>query len=150
MSLFMRLKLFSVFLGFMFLVSCSSGESNKLEENTEAELSLPSDFEEFYINFHKDSIFQIEHIIFPLKGKNTKIDSVQTTSFDVEFTSENWVLHKPFIESDGMDQRFSVMSNLIIEYIQGPMGMFNVERRWAKIDSVWYLIYYETIERQWQ
>ena len=141
------------FIAFIFLsIACSSdNEKVKQEDKIQPIKSeLPDGFSDFYEQFHSDSAFQLSHVIFPLKGVNTMIDTMSQTSIDVEYLPENWKLHIPFVHDAGYNRSFTVLGDLVIESINDNMGLLNIERRWGIIDKDWNLIYYSQTQKTWQ
>jgi hypothetical protein len=105
--------------------------------------SLPDDFHTFYDRFHTDSIYQMNHIIFPLSGVVQQGDSVLTL-ITKQWLADEWKLHKPFDNHGGTFERTFTNSNSIIsETITGNGGMFTVEKRYSKLAGEWHLIYYQ-------
>ncbi len=114
-------------------------------EKKEAEYSkLPKDFVEFYDKFHEDSVFQIEHITFPLEGAtripNSDIDSM----IPYKWRKENWKIHKKFENFDDIFTRsfYLLGDDAVIENIIGVDSLFQMQRRFSKLHSGWHLIYY--------
>jgi hypothetical protein len=106
-------------------------------------LPLPEDFEVFFDHFHKDSLFQIEHITFPLEGVKKVNDGPGNILVPVHWQQDEWVLHKAFNDFDGSFTRtYRQVGPVIIEYITDQNDFFSMERRFAKIDGEWHLIYY--------
>lgn len=124
------------FIAFLFIISaCKSGDKTEpiaLEEKKEIE--IPSDFLAFYDRFHSDSIFQLDHIVFPLKSiKDDKI-----------YTRENWIMHTPFNSQGGAFFRtYNNINGIIIEFVTEKTGFVNIERRFSKLGDVYHLIYYD-------
>ena len=119
-------------------------ETESMAEPTpEISNNLPADFEQFYEAFHGDSVFQLAHIMFPLEGLPPNVDST-TMAGNFRWQKENWVLHRPFNAMDGAFIRdYRVLGDeLVIEDIQHESGRYGMERRFAKYDDGWYLIYY--------
>ncbi|WP_235291076.1 hypothetical protein [Portibacter lacus] len=133
----------------VFLGACREEKTVQVEEEPVLSTELPQGFHDFYDQFHSDSNFQMQHIIFPLKGTATKKDSMETITLDKEYVAENWKLHKPFNADAGFNRSFTAMGDLVIEKMQDDMGLFTIERRWGKVDSTWSLIYYGTTEKTW-
>lgn len=131
------------------IVSCksSSEESSTVPEDEVVDVRLPEGFHKFYEDFHSDSIFQLEHIIFPLKGQVAIVDTMEATSVEKIYTKDGWKLHKPFVQDGSYQRNFVVLGDMVIESIGDNMGLYQVERRWAKMDSTWNLIYYGTLEK---
>jgi hypothetical protein len=121
-----------------------------IEDTTQVLSSeLPEGFHDFYDQFHSDSVFQMEHIVFPLKGEMIKKDSMETLSLEKVYEASTWKLHKPFKQEGGFSRNFTVMGDLVIEQMVDNMGLYTVERRWGLVDTTWSLIYYGTSEKTW-
>lgn len=134
------------------LVACTNdkGIVKQVEENPQAQNELPDGFSEFYEQFHSDSAFQLSHVIFPLKGVNTMVDTMSQTSVDVEYLPENWKLHIPFVQDAGYNRSFKILGDIVIENITDNMGLLNIERRWGIIDNQWNLIYHGKTQKAWR
>ncbi len=62
---------FILLLSTTYFWSCGgSGEQAATHTNKifDIESNVPVDFMDFYMNFHQDSLYQMEHIQFPLRG----------------------------------------------------------------------------------
>lgn len=134
-----------LFMSFL-LTSCNNGQKvnfsrndKEIKNNSNIELFKNDDFSVFYSEFISDSLFQKEHIIFPLKDAVYECDSIVT------LTKENWTF-------DSVDVRNydKSLDNIIIN--QGK-DKFKItlnrkevgklyEMIFKKIDGSWYLIYY--------
>jgi hypothetical protein len=107
--------------------------------------TLPKDFVEFFDTFHSDSVYQMNHILFPLEGlpnaKNLD-DTVPTKRF--YWQKKDWKKHNPFTDpSHQFDQWFEIINDRVIEHwIQMKNSNMFIHRRFAKLDDGWYLIYY--------
>jgi hypothetical protein len=96
-------------------------------------VEIPEDFISFYERFHTDSLFQVEHIIFPLKESS---DSTMWLQSD-------WQLHRPFDSMNGEFVRsFDNINGMIIETIKEKNGFVEITRRFGKIGDEYNLIYY--------
>ncbi len=118
---------------------------------SEAESETSSDFMEFYIQFHEDSIYQMEHIVFPLEGVPRRgEDGMLPENFKWE--KKDWKLHKLFDDMDGKFVQYinEVNENLVIDQIAEVKGNFAMERRFAKIGKDWKLIYYAAMNDRTQ
>jgi len=130
------IKWLIVLMSFCVLLSCKGDKATTVEPSAE-ELGLsnelPEDFLTFYMKFHSDSIFQVEHIVFPLKMK------ADSTSY----LKADWVMHQPFDDNKGeFSQSFINMNGLIIERISSSNQIFRMERRFVKSGTSYELIYY--------
>lgn len=100
-------------------------------------------FAEFYAQFHADSVYQMEHIPFPIGGMPSFTNSDLAQTPDFQWTLENWRLHRP-LESKEFTQEFTQLGDgLIEEQILHQSGRFGMLRRFARMgDGEWYLIYF--------
>lgn len=106
---------------------------------------IPQDFIEFYDQFCKDSLYQMDHIIFPLDGKSAE-DSLLNKPYT--WHKEQWKIHGPYDDMGGtFTQRWYNVNSVVIDKISDSSGQFTMERRWAKIGSEWHLIYYKEMGR---
>jgi len=124
-------------LPFLFFLGCK--EPSQPVIVTE-EVVIPESFVEFYDRFHTDSLFQLNHIVFPLQGK------VDTIGSQLKWSKNEWKLHKPFETFEGSYNRdYSVLNGIVIEHVQDIYGYFNMERRFTIMADEWNLIYYRVI-----
>jgi hypothetical protein len=101
---------------------------------------LSTDFQQFYDKFHADSAYQMAHIQFPVEGK----DSYSSDPNPRPWTTENWIIHKPLIDTLVRSEFNLKMANppLVVEMIFHKNAAFAAERRFLKSGNEWYLIYY--------
>lgn len=124
--------------------SCQSAENKDTALSADLNKDAPADFQDFYIQFHTDSGYQMDHILFPLDGTPA---AEQQNDDDFRWTKDDWKLHS----MDHFDpDRFSVQrdiidSTLITEYIRDKNSGFGIKRRFAKFDEEWFLIYYSAM-----
>lgn len=115
------------------------------EQDIMADLSaeLPGEFAEFYERFMTDSLYQMEHILFPLQGIPDRADSATLAGNSYRWQMDSWLMHHPIEGSSGfsIDLR-PVTDTYILEKILHESGQYAMERRWAFMDDGWYLIYY--------
>ena len=125
------------------LMSCKPQNSGSGETQSGIEeKSIPSDFQAFYDRFHQDTGFQKLHITFPLSGLPANADTL--TNPDFHWKSETWKWHHAIDPSlTGYKQEWQVLSNeMVIERIIQKTSGIGMERRFAKMDDDWMLIYY--------
>jgi hypothetical protein len=107
---------------------------------------VPEGFTAFYEQFHRDSAFQMTHIVWPLPGKaGVQSDSVQIGLKDIEWQAADWHMHRleVFNPNDYMREWQPIGDVLLIETIRARAVPFGIERRFAKRpDGEWELIYY--------
>ena len=123
--------------------SCKTVTDNKQAPEKSNESFLSAEFEQFYEQFHTDSSYQIDHIIFPLEGMTYDEDNNSIVKL---WTPENWIMHKPFDDMGGTFTRsYTEFGGIISEKIIDDRNISNMERRFSKIQGEWSLIYYDPI-----
>jgi hypothetical protein len=107
--------------------------------------TLPQDFVTFFDRFHADTAFQIAHINFPLEGlPNSAGDTLANSSERYFWQRDKWQFHRPFTDpSHQFEQWYELLNNRVIEHWIWMKGTnLFLQRRFAKLDDEWYLIYY--------
>lgn len=140
----MNIRLYILFaLGLLFFFSC--GNKTKQVDpipptTVNSAEGLPKEFKDFYQQFHKDSVFQLERITFPLEGIPNYIDS--SFSGTHYWKKRDWIMHKPFDPAfSGFERTFSYNEYMVEEIIKDG-NHFGTMRRFYKMDDDWMLIYY--------
>ncbi|KXK38147.1 MAG: hypothetical protein J5I52_02350 [Saprospiraceae bacterium] len=149
---FRKIKVvFVIMLIFSGLVMSCRNKVNRdvADKSTSVEATYETkEFLEFYDRFGSDSVFQMQHIVFPLEGMKAIVDSLERPDPDFHWQKEDWVIHGPFDDMDGTFSReFVDFNGLVIEKIYDPSGTFSMERRFKKLASGWNLIYYREMGR---
>ena len=136
-------KLF-FFLLIISIIACKADSASKNTSGLEFNENLPEDFLKFHMRFHQDSIFQIEHISFPLSGiPNTAYEWTQDSLANFQWEKEEWRMHKPYNYSEEFERKYVIYSpKLIAELIFEKKSGFGIERRFSKTQTGWQLIYY--------
>ncbi|HNG06650.1 MAG TPA: hypothetical protein PKU98_09115, partial [Saprospiraceae bacterium] len=90
-----------------------------------------------------DSFYQIEHCVFPMEGLPDQADSSLNTA-GFRWTPENWRMHKELSDtSSGMKRTWDIISDQMVnERMLNEQQGIGMERRFAKMNDEWYLIYY--------
>ncbi len=138
-------------LGVSLLWSC--GQKAAESEAAEIAAELPDGkyggFPEFYERFMTDSIFQMEHITFPLQGLPSDAKSNDFANNEFRWQKEDWVMHQAFDpEKSGFKVEFIPISPSVIqERITHHTGQYGMMRRFAKLGDEWFLIYYAGLNR---
>lgn len=131
----------------LFLTACGGSSNSEGFSKIKFNEDLPSEFMKFYMQFHTDSLYQVEHILFPLDGLPPNADSVTIADKTFKWTAEDWQIHHPFSNAnEAFKQEYlSVDDNTVIEYIIDNSTGFGMERRFSNLGNEWYLIYYEAM-----
>ncbi|GIV31628.1 MAG: hypothetical protein KatS3mg029_0979 [Saprospiraceae bacterium] len=139
--------LFLALFGLLLFGCGTKTENADIEQATEME--LPEDFKAFYQRFHSDSLYQMEHIVFPLEGLPDKADGATIAADTFRWTPENWRFQRAvdFEVSDFTRHIIPINDVMVREYIVHKTGEFGMERRFAKMGNEWYLIYYAGLNR---
>lgn len=125
----------------LFITACR--QNTTTNETTETDQYLV-EFEAFYDRFHLDSLYQMQHITFPLEGIPAQADSATLVDNSFRWQKDDWRMHRPFNRYDNNFQRefLPVGKTMIVEKITDGKTGFSMTRRFAKLDDEWYLIYY--------
>jgi hypothetical protein len=116
-----------------------------IQEEEQVADTLPADFVEFYDKFHTDSLYQMNHIIFPLEGLPNSLGDGDTISTQRFFWKrEEWKRHNHFTDpSQQFEHWYQVLDERLIEHwVQMKGTDMVIHRRFARLDDGWYLIYY--------
>ncbi len=146
------MKVFSFFLLLAVSIASCKNQSNpgvQADQVTQSAVRLPQDFQDFYEKFHRDSLFQLEHIVWPLQGDTSEqLDSTHFEKKDTYWQREKW--HMQRVDYDPNDYQRDVQTLgdvLIIERIRAVSANYGLERRFAKQpDGQWALIYYSDMQ----
>lgn len=125
------------------LVACQPADSSSTAPGGGTDLR--QEFKNFYAEFHRDSLFQIEHIQFPLQGVSSN-PSDHHAGFRWE--RADWQMHRLFDEaSTGFSSQFTWLGDdFVIERIEHRNGQYGMERRFSRLSGQdWYLIYYAAL-----
>jgi hypothetical protein len=136
-----------VFIMFLFvLLSCKEKGVQVSGDDVQPGVYSSPEFLEFYEKFGTDSIFQIEHIVFPLEGEPSRKDILEQIPPDFKWQREDWVIHRKFNDMGGTFERELIdISGIVIENIHDTSGKYTMERRFGKLSSGWHLIYYKEL-----
>lgn len=146
------MRIFLVFVISVVLFSCGQGDAEKGVMKAKAVDKPSDDFMAFYHQFLSDSVFQMQHIAWPLQGvtdtdpdANGNVKKVLT-----EWDSTNWVIHHlvNFDDNAEFTRQFEVMGDeVVIEYIRTRAMNYGMERRFTRNDAgEWELIYYADMQ----
>ncbi len=127
------------------LWSCGGGNKQSVEEKSEGALSSDMErFTAFYQRFHRDSLYQINHIIFPLEGLPDDADSATIASGRFRWQKEDWQMQRPFdFDMSDFGREFKQPGpGLVEEIIYHKKLPYVLIRRFSWLGDDWYLIYY--------
>lgn len=147
------MKYLTVFLLLAF-VACKNSQTTPAgtaDSTTEAD-ALPEGFAEFYQQFHSDSLFQVEHIVFPLEGLPNNADSATVAAKTFRWTPETWRMQRQvdFQVSEYKREIVPLTESIVMERIVHSNGQFGMVRRFAIVGGDWHLIYYAGVNRLMQ
>lgn len=132
-------RLFSLVFMIIGMVGCK----DKAPIDDDSSNSLPKDFITFYDRFLADSIYQIEHISFPLEGIPDNVANYPGFDDTFRWQAATWVMHRPFdLKANGFTSTFKQLGPIIIEEIRHESGQFGMLRRFSNNGEEWTLIYY--------
>ncbi len=111
----------------------------------------PAAFMDFYQKFHSDSLYQMTHITWPLKGQtDQKVDSLRTRKMLLEWMPETWHMQHTvdFSTSPDFIREFELMGDaFVIERIHYRAAEYGQERHFMQNDQgEWELIYYADMQ----
>lgn len=123
--------------------NCKKDKNSKVESKEQSQ-ELPNDFVEFLDTFEIDSTFQMNHITFPLEGAVRAEAENADSMMPYKWRAYKWKLHHKFNNYESIFVRKFLLFNetTIIEKTSGVSGLFQMERRFAKMNNGWNLIYY--------
>ncbi|MEM1327705.1 MAG: hypothetical protein AAGI23_17215 [Bacteroidota bacterium] len=146
------MRIFSFLLFALLFLSACNTDSTTTETTTDTEAEsvdvVLADFNTFYDQFHEDSTYQKAHILFPIQGIPSNADSLTLADRNFRWTEENWVVQNAIAANSGFTSTIlPVDSALVIERIMHKTGQYAMERRFAKMNGEWMLIYYAGLNR---
>lgn len=132
------------FILFALLMAGCQQTNDQQSQNQTPELVLPEDFTEFYEKFHNDTAYQMAHIVWPLPGRPSMLDStVNYQGGAYSYQKEDWIPHKPLSADTKFDREYEIVSDFIINETFSHRDMpITVLRRFAKTSDGWQLIFY--------
>ena len=137
------------------ILSCNDLKSK--QHNNKLTTQSVEDFNIFYKKFYADSTFQINRIVFPLKGYNQNLHDLyeeMKNDENVKKQPESYFTQKgelgflvaPPLEDTTYRFELKKMDTLVIEKIWIEDSGFLVEKRFKPIDSKWHLVYFRYID----
>ncbi|WP_306352587.1 hypothetical protein [Flavobacterium sp. '19STA2R22 D10 B1'] len=133
------------FLSLLLVISLYSCNKNTVDPTPQTPISTAitqETFESFYNKFHKDSLFQMSRIKFPLQGK------LYDHGEEVEWKKENWSLFIHSLEEvDTTQYKISreITPQIITEKVWIQDSGFFSEMKYEYLNNEWFLTYYNEI-----
>lgn len=121
------------------LIIFSNCQDQKIENNFKSqenqELTVEEDFNTFFEKFKKDSVFQKQRVVFPLKVRVFNIDNLKTEENSLE--EENYELLRIDENEVSMEKKISKDSVKII--LKGKDNGIYIETQFLKDKGIWKL-----------
>ncbi|MCS7037097.1 MAG: hypothetical protein RMJ33_09635 [Saprospiraceae bacterium] len=118
-----------------------------------AAADIPADFLAFYRQFHADSLFQVQHISWPLPGQTTEeTPDGALHRKSTYWERENWRFQRAVDFSTGeyRQQLRAVEGQYVVETISyAAAPNYALERRFMRrTDGAWELVYYADMQER--
>jgi hypothetical protein len=121
------------------LIIFSNCQDQKIENNFNPQenqvLTVEEDFNAFFEKFKKDSVFQKQRVVFPLKVRVFNIDNLKTEENSLE--EENYELLRIDENEVSMEKKISKDSVKII--LKGKDNGIYIETQFLKDKGIWKL-----------
>lgn len=126
------------------LFACKPQNEKAVTVDETAEAQLPAEFNAFLEEFGSDSLFQLNHIIFPLDGERALNDGEKPGNTAVKWERDSWKFQRTFNDMGGsFRQEFVNFNGIITEVSHDHTATYVMTRRFSKIGGEWMLIYYQ-------
>jgi len=130
---FKILRIFAA-ISLLMIISCDKSREHVKVHNSEATIE---NFDTFFDKFHKDSLFQLSRIKFPLNGGpgNGQIND--------EWTKENWRMLKTKIQDVDTTQfkvSYRKLEQSFIAKVWLENSGFSCEYKYEIMNNKWYLV----------
>src|SRR5690606_32633195 len=122
-------------------MSCQMPDNPKSGSVSRKEIVIEQ-FNAFYREFHKDSVFQISRIQFPLPGINSDEMTVEDTIYHWK---ENEWLMQYMVDTTLFSRKTSISDTLVVEEITSKDPGVIIKRKFQNIEGKWYLVLYEDV-----
>lgn len=144
-----RFVIFLLFASLFFSCKNQPKTSIEPEQIVETTVQLPQDFVDFYERFHKDSLYQMEHIVWPLQGDaSEQIDSTHYQKKKTQWQPESWHMQRLDYNPNDYNRNVQMLGEVVvIERIWAKAANYGIERRFSKqAGGDWALIYYSDLQ----
>jgi hypothetical protein len=132
----------------VYLLLCLLWACGQSSQPAETTVQVPQDFLDFYEKFHRDSMFQMEHISWPLQGNRGEETEGGVPAAGGVWQPASWRMQRlDFNPDDYLRERQMLGDMMVIERIRVKAANYGIERRFAKQpDGEWVLIYYSDMQ----
>ncbi|MCF8244898.1 MAG: DUF4348 domain-containing protein [Saprospiraceae bacterium] len=144
------MKYLPIFILFVFFACKNTADKPTAASADSTETpELPAGFSDFYQKFHSDSVYQVEHIVWPLEGLPNNADSATVAAKTFRWMPEDWRMQHQFDfqVSEYKREIVPLTETIVMERIIHQSGQFGMIRRFAIIGGDWHLIYYAGVNR---
>ena len=132
--IFNQLKNWSLLSALLLLTACGFEKTGETTGNSSEE-----DFMKFYAKFHEDSIFQINHVDFPLDGETAYLN--EGGAKPTFFYKDDWAMQTLLSDTMGLNQKFIRADSIMVDVIYDNNGV-GLTRHFTARDNKWFLTYY--------
>lgn len=157
---YMKFPVLVLVSGFFVFVACKNQSSSSNipahpdQTTVVNDDQLPAGFLTFYDKFHQDSLFQLAHIQWPLRGeKSVQIDSIRREKQLANWEAATWRIQHPVDFNSGEFKREweKMGDEFVIERIKYAAANYGLERHFIRRDDgEWELIYYADMQEMGQ
>lgn len=134
-------------ISFILIASTSFFACQQEQVHGKSGLTEDESFNQFYLRFHRDTAYQVDHITFPLEGLPSVMDGNTVSQSNFTWKRSNWVPHNLFNDPEYERAFQFVNDNMVIETFFNPKTSIGMQRRFAKMNGQWFLIYYAALNR---
>ncbi len=146
----MKYLLLTFFASILFFACQNQSQPGSEPETvSQTTVQLPRDFLDFYEKFHRDSQYQMEHVVWPLQGDTSEqVDSTHYKKVGIQWRPEEWHTQRLAYNPKDYHRDLQMLGEvLIIERIRAKAANYGIERRFAKQpEGEWALIYYSDMQ----
>ena len=122
-------------------ISCQALDTHK-KQTGKKEVNESESFNNFYKKFHKDSLFQISRIKFPLRGINSDEMTVEDTTYI--WRKEEWLMQH-VIDTTLFNIKVIISDTIVEEEVTSKDPGVFVKRKFQYMKGKWFLVLYEDV-----
>lgn len=134
-------------IGVLIIASCNMEQKGNTAENEKKEVQSvvqsPEKFNDFYVKFYADSVFQISRVVFPLPGDNSDGYNPEEPEKEYFWKKEEWLLlQTPPVNDTIYKKTLDVKDSVAMEEIIIPDSGFRIKRKFQLKEGQWFLTNY--------